>query len=258
MMFGRTVVMCAVLSTVLGCRQEPTGVHVYAHLADIPYDELRFSVADVPAADSQESPRIIVDPETLGRYQGPFNGGDQDVVIYLTDDVADQLIHCEAIALAQGAAIANGSADVVAPSQKITDIDIYLSLSPPGTPERGGAPPPSPPTSTGNTPGSDTTTVSVPGGPSGSQAIAGGNNSGAAPSTNGTACKHDSECASGHCSDDVCCDVDCAGACRSCRLAGSEGSCRNIPAGMQDGGDGNSGGGHSKPKAPGGCDMSKP
>ena len=47
----------------------------------------------------------------------------------------------------------------------------------------------------------------------------------------GVTCAGDNQCQSGLCdgTDGVCCDVDCSGTCRSCKLAGQEGQCLNIP-----------------------------
>lgn len=47
-------------------------------------------------------------------------------------------------------------------------------------------------------------------------------------------CRSDSDCASGHCADGVCCNEDCAGACRSCALPGSEGTCTLVTPGTVD------------------------
>jgi hypothetical protein len=44
-------------------------------------------------------------------------------------------------------------------------------------------------------------------------------------------CEADNECASGKCQQKVCCSSSCTGACRSCALPGSAGTCSNIPAG---------------------------
>ena len=48
---------------------------------------------------------------------------------------------------------------------------------------------------------------------------------------NGSACSAAGECESGFCADGVCCDGDCDGTCRSCKLAGSEGTCTLAPDG---------------------------
>jgi hypothetical protein len=48
---------------------------------------------------------------------------------------------------------------------------------------------------------------------------------------NGHTCSADSECASGFCADGVCCSGRCGGACDSCNLAGSVGTCAFSPAG---------------------------
>jgi len=51
---------------------------------------------------------------------------------------------------------------------------------------------------------------------------------------NGQACSGGSECASGHCVDGVCCNTACTGTCKACNLAGSEGTCSNVPNHQQD------------------------
>ncbi|MFH1402966.1 MAG: GLUG motif-containing protein [Candidatus Altiarchaeota archaeon] len=48
----------------------------------------------------------------------------------------------------------------------------------------------------------------------------------------GVSCGDGSECDSGNCVDGVCCDTACAGACKDCDVAGSEGTCTNIPDGQ--------------------------
>jgi len=50
--------------------------------------------------------------------------------------------------------------------------------------------------------------------------------------TNGTACAAATECASGFCEQGVCCLSGCMGACRSCALAGSAGTCTLVAAGQ--------------------------
>jgi PKD repeat protein len=48
---------------------------------------------------------------------------------------------------------------------------------------------------------------------------------------NGEACASGTECISGNCVDDVCCDSGCGGLCQHCALSGLEGNCRWVPAG---------------------------
>jgi len=74
-------------------------------------------------------------------------------------------------------------------------------------------------TSTGGTAGTAT------GGASGSGGSGGGTQA------NGTACAQDNECQSGHCADGFCCDSACDGACTSCKLSGSEGTCSPYTSG---------------------------
>jgi hypothetical protein len=54
------------------------------------------------------------------------------------------------------------------------------------------------------------------------------------PKQNGQSCAADGECKSGHCVDKVCCASSCEGACRSCALPGSPGTCTTIAAGSDD------------------------
>src|SRR5579872_531435 len=106
-----------------GCGASSTGVHVHAHMAGQPYDELRFGVVLVPPLGSAEPARTIVDPATRGRYPGPFNAdGDQDVVILLNDDVAEQMVNCAVAALAGGQVTASGASEVLIQSQAIVDV----------------------------------------------------------------------------------------------------------------------------------------
>src|SRR5262249_49808853 len=51
------------------------------------------------------------------------------------------------------------------------------------------------------------------------------NGNGVCAKVNGTACAMDSECASTVCYDGVCCNAACGGACRSCNIMGSIGTC---------------------------------
>ncbi|MEZ4310772.1 MAG: hypothetical protein R3F14_22240 [Polyangiaceae bacterium] len=48
----------------------------------------------------------------------------------------------------------------------------------------------------------------------------------------GAACAAGNECTSGFCADGVCCDTACDGTCVSCKLAGTVGTCTNIPNGQ--------------------------
>lgn len=49
--------------------------------------------------------------------------------------------------------------------------------------------------------------------------------------TNGSMCAKGKDCESGHCTEGVCCEQACSGACLSCRLMGVEGKCRAVAAG---------------------------
>ncbi len=50
---------------------------------------------------------------------------------------------------------------------------------------------------------------------------------------NGSACSIGTECQSGNCIDGLCCNTTCGGLCMACNVAGSAGTCTNIPN-MQD------------------------
>jgi len=52
--------------------------------------------------------------------------------------------------------------------------------------------------------------------------------------TNGQTCTAASDCVSSHCVDGVCCDQACTGACRSCGLLASLGTCTPVPNGADD------------------------
>ena len=51
---------------------------------------------------------------------------------------------------------------------------------------------------------------------------------------NGQTCTAAADCGSGNCVDGICCSGTCTGTCQSCAVAGSLGSCVNLPAGAQD------------------------
>ncbi|MES1205990.1 MAG: hypothetical protein ABUS79_08630 [Pseudomonadota bacterium] len=51
------------------------------------------------------------------------------------------------------------------------------------------------------------------------------------PAPNGTVCAADADCASHHCTDGFCCAMDACGACKSCGVKGSEGTCAAVADG---------------------------
>jgi hypothetical protein len=52
-----------------------------------------------------------------------------------------------------------------------------------------------------------------------------------AKKADGAVCTNGAECISGNCVDGVCCNTSCNSVCKRCNLAGSVGTCTNIPAG---------------------------
>jgi hypothetical protein len=54
------------------------------------------------------------------------------------------------------------------------------------------------------------------------------------PANNGTSCSADNQCKSNHCAQGFCCDKACTGACQSCALSGTQGTCTNVPTGSAD------------------------
>jgi hypothetical protein len=113
-----------------GCGQSDTAVHVRAHLGTLAYDELQFGLT---VAGGQ----VVVDPMTNGLYQGPFPPGDQDVLIYLRDDLAGSQLHCEATALRAGTAVATGASDVTVVRDEMKDVEIFMAD--PGSGGGGGS-----------------------------------------------------------------------------------------------------------------------
>jgi hypothetical protein len=71
-------------------------------------------------------------------------------------------------------------------------------------------------------------------GPAGDRGPGGGSNLGNEPQPLGGACEVGANCESGYCSDGVCCDVACTGACVACDLAGLRGRCTPQAAGAED------------------------
>lgn len=54
-------------------------------------------------------------------------------------------------------------------------------------------------------------------------------NNGCGPKSDGADCTSDNECANGHCVDKICCHTACDGACNSCALPASLGTCKPLP-----------------------------
>jgi len=97
------------------------------------YDELQFGV-------TRAGGELVVDPATAGRYQGPFSPGDQDVLVYLRDDLDGSQLHCEASALQAAAVVGTGAGDVTVVRGEMTDVDIVMAApgGGPGKPDDGG------------------------------------------------------------------------------------------------------------------------
>ena len=57
------------------------------------------------------------------------------------------------------------------------------------------------------------------------------NGTGACNAPEGASCSIGSDCQNGNCVDAVCCNTACAGLCQACNVAGSVGTCANVPAG---------------------------
>jgi hypothetical protein len=114
-----------------GCGRADTGVHVHVHLQQLQFDELRFHLIRLPPPEAAAgvAAATIVDPETTGRFLGPFRPGDQDVIIYLADDLDGSLLRCEVAALRAGSTAGRGSADVVVERQEIETVDVVMVTS---------------------------------------------------------------------------------------------------------------------------------
>lgn len=209
-MARRWSLLGAVLVAV-GCH-DSTGLHVVARLGALNYDTLALGIAR-PADTSGAPPEVLVDPTTNGRYSGPFHGGDQDVYVYLPDQLDGARLQCTMTALLSSAVAGQGETDATVRRQAVEDVRIFMV-----GPASGG---------TGGT-----------GGSSGEGGLGGSAPSGSAgtgpPSGNGLACNSAPDCASNHCVDGVCCESDCTGACTSCDNPGTEGLCRPAPAGVPD------------------------
>jgi len=115
-----TTIGIGVVLTLAGCGRSDTGVHIHARLGSLEYDELQFRV-------TQAGGELVVDPAGAGRYQGPFQPGDQDVLVYLRDDLGGSQLHCEASALSAGAIVGSGAGDVTVVRGEMKDVDIVMS-----------------------------------------------------------------------------------------------------------------------------------
>ena len=201
------VVGFAVAAAAAGCSRQETGAHVYVRLGQLQYDELRLGVTRT------ETGETVVDPAKAGRYQGPFQAGDQDAIIYLADTLDGSQLRCEATALRAGKAVGSGAADMLVARGQMKAVEIVMG--PPGGPTD---PPPTPP----KDPPPDPPKDPPPDPP---------NDPGRAT---GDACSIDAECLTAHCVDGVCCESDCQMACRSCALPDTRGLCRPVAGGAQD------------------------
>jgi hypothetical protein len=203
-----------------GCH-DSTGLHVFARLGALEYDALALQIVR-PADTGGAAPQVLVDPTTNGRYTGPFHGGDQDVYVYLPDDLDGALLQCTMTALLSSAVVGQGQTDATVHRQTVEDVQIVMVA--PGSGGTGGS------SADGGLDGSASGGSAGTGTPTGG----GSGTSGSHQSGNGTACNSAPDCASNHCVDGVCCESDCTGACTSCATPGTEGLCRPAPAGVPD------------------------
>ena len=122
-----------VVLTLAGCARSDTGIHIHARLGSLAYDELQFGV-------TRPGGELVVDPVTAGRYQGPFSPGDQDVLVYLRDDLDGSRLHCEASALRGATVVGSGAGDVTVVRNEMTDVDIAMAApgGGPAKPDDGG------------------------------------------------------------------------------------------------------------------------
>ena len=203
-----------------GCH-DSTGLHVFARLGALEYDTLALQIAG-PVDTTGTPPQVLVDPTTSGRYTGPFHGGDQDVYVYLPDDLDGAVLQCTMTALLSSAVVGQGETDATVHRQAVEDVQIVMV-----GPASSG---------TGGSSADSGLGGSASGGSAGGGTPTGGGSgtSGAHGSGNGTACNTASDCASNHCVDGFCCESDCTGACTSCGNPGTEGLCRPAPAGAPD------------------------
>jgi hypothetical protein len=195
------------LAGAAGCDDQRTALHVIARVASLDYDQLRFGVTTIatgPAGDGG-GPQTLVDPMTTGRYMGPFQPGDQDVMIYLPDQVGGAPVRCDVTALRTTAVVGAGSASVTVERHAVKDVEV-LMVGPSGAAGSGGR-----------------------GGTSGSAGHGGSGTSLKAP--NGSPCASGGDCANSHCVAGICCESTCDGACLSCALPATRGLCRAVPQG---------------------------
>ncbi len=127
----------AVLVLIVGSCHDATGLHVVARLGAVQYDALALQITRVPDA-SGASPQVLVDPSGNGRYLGPFTGGDQDVYVYLPDDLGGAAVQCSMTALQGSSAVAQGQANATVRQGAIEDVQIVMGANA-GT---GGSPAP--------------------------------------------------------------------------------------------------------------------
>jgi hypothetical protein len=131
------------LAALVGCSQPPTtGVALQARVGTTPFDELRFGVSGPPSVDSFQPSPTIVDPDTAGRLRGPFAAGQPELIFDLPDELADQKVLCDIVALSNGIVTARGDRIIVVEGGAITAVNVFLSPNVTADGPADQAPPP--------------------------------------------------------------------------------------------------------------------
>jgi len=104
---------------------DSTGLHIAVRVGHLQFDELRIGVVRSPNA-AGEVPEVLVDPETKGRFVGPFSPGDQDVYIQLADALDGVRLRCSAMALHASAVVGRGETDATVRRDELEQVAIPM------------------------------------------------------------------------------------------------------------------------------------
>lgn len=88
------------------------------------YDELRVGVTRGDGSDAS-----LVSPETNGRFLGPFHPGDQDLYVYLRDDLGGVRVRCDITALLASTITARGEAVVAVRRHSLEDVAVLMGTA---------------------------------------------------------------------------------------------------------------------------------
>jgi hypothetical protein len=184
-----------------------TAVRVTAEWSGMQVDQLEYALSTAQGA--------VHAPERRPAAAADALASGVDIVIYLPDRLAGQAVDCRVTGYRHGVPQGSGQSRAEVVGGDMVEVRVTL---PGGSHPDGGSPP-----DTGPAPDS------------GSADTADAGNPDTAPrrKPNGQSCSGADDCASGFCTDGVCCQQACDGACQACNLTGRLGTCSPRAAGTR-------------------------